>query len=62
MKLTISQVTVIYGIEEDLKMSRDLIVYYSLEGNTEYVAEKIKEKSGGYVVLGVEENGRWGVL
>mgnify|MGYP002627177155 CR=1 FL=1 len=28
-------------------MSRDLIVYYSLEGNTEYIAEKIKEKSGG---------------
>ena len=27
-------------------MSKDLVVYYSLEGNTEYVAEKIKEKIG----------------
>ena len=25
---------------------KDLIVYYSLEGNTEYVAEKIKDKTG----------------
>ena len=27
-------------------MSKDLVVYYSLEGNTEYVAEKIREKTG----------------
>ena len=27
-------------------MSKDLVVYYSLEGNTEYVAKKIKEKLG----------------
>ena len=27
-------------------MSKDLVVYYSLEGNTEHVAEKIKEKLG----------------
>lgn len=27
-------------------MPKDLVVYYSLEGNTEYVAEKIKEKLG----------------
>ena len=27
-------------------MSKDLVVYYSLEGNTEYVAEKINEKLG----------------
>ena len=27
-------------------MSKNLVVYYSLEGNTEYVAEKIKEKLG----------------
>ncbi len=25
---------------------RDLIVYYSLEGNTEYVVNRIKEKTG----------------
>ena len=25
---------------------KDLVVYYSLEGNTEYVAEKIREKTG----------------
>ena len=27
-------------------MSKDLVVYYSLEGNTEYVAEILKEKTG----------------
>ena len=27
-------------------MSKDLVVYYSLEGNTGYVAEKIREKTG----------------
>ena len=27
-------------------MSKDLVVYYSLEGNTEYVANVLKEKIG----------------
>lgn len=31
-------------------MSKDLVVYYSLEGNTEYVAEKIKEKLGADIL------------
>ena len=29
---------------------RDLIVYYSLEGNTEYVVDRIKEKTGADVL------------
>ena len=31
-------------------MSKDLVVYYSLEGNTEHVAEKIKEKLGADIL------------
>ena len=27
-------------------MTKDLVVYYSLEGNTEYVASVLKEKIG----------------
>ncbi|MBP5331827.1 MAG: flavodoxin [Lachnospiraceae bacterium] len=29
---------------------KDLVVYYSLEGNTEYVAEKLREKNGAQLL------------
>ena len=30
-------------------MTHTMIIYYSLTGNTKYIAEKIREKTGGDV-------------